>query len=109
MGIQSYREAVSKSAKSVTSPVVFFDRGIPDIAGYLRLMSLAVPSHVSEAARQFRYDRRVFIAPPWEDIFWQDAERRQTFAEAVATHEAMVQVYTESGYGLLPLPRSFRG
>jgi predicted ATPase len=71
--IQSYREAVSKSA---TSQVVFFDRGIPDVVGYLRLMSRPVPSHLSEAAHEFRYDRRVFIAPPWEDIFGQDAERR---------------------------------
>jgi predicted ATPase len=98
--IHSYRRA------SATSGLVFFDRGIPDVVGFLRLMSLPVPPLIDRAARELRYDRRVFIAPPWEDIFEQDTERRQTFAQAVATYEAMVQVYTGSGYDLTPLPRA---
>jgi predicted ATPase len=46
--------------------LVFFDRGIPDVAGYLLLLNRRVPDHVDRAARTFRYNRRVFIAPPWE-------------------------------------------
>ena len=37
---------------------------------------------------------RVFIAPPWRDIFAQDAERRQDFAEAERTYQAMAETYT---------------
>ena len=96
--IRSYRDALAMSQPA------FFDRGIPDVAGFLRLMSLPIPPAVTTAARRFRYDRRVFIAPPWQDIFEQDAERRQSFAESVATHDAMVHAYTASGYELLPLP-----
>lgn len=33
-----------------------------------------------------------------------DVERRQDFAEAEATYEAMVAVYTELGYELMMLP-----
>jgi predicted ATPase len=29
---------------------VFFDRGVPDMIGYLRLQGLAVPAHMSKAA-----------------------------------------------------------
>ena len=83
---------------------VFFDRGIPDVIGYLRLMALPVPGHMEEAARILRYNRMVFIAPPWGAIFGQDAERAQTFGEAEATHARMMEVYTEYGYGLVPLP-----
>jgi len=43
---------------------VFFDRGVPDVAGYLRLMKLPVPEHVEKAVKLFRYHRRVFLAPP---------------------------------------------
>ena len=85
---------------------VFFDRGMPDVAGYLRLLGLPVPAHVAKAVEAFRYNRRVFIAPPWPDIFRQDSERRQSFDEAVRTYEAMVATYDEYGYELIELPRS---
>lgn len=83
---------------------VFFDRGLPDIEGYLRLLGLPLPPHVRRAAERFRYNPRVFIAPPWLEIFRQDAERRQDFDEAVRTHDAMVAIYAEHGYELVPLP-----
>lgn len=96
--LRAYRIAVAAEGP------VFFDRGIPDIAGFLRLMSLPVPLHVHRAVREHRYNRRVFIAPPWPAIFDQDTERRQTFAEAAATYDVMVELYTEYGYDLLTLP-----
>ncbi|QDI73274.1 ATPase [Streptomyces calvus] len=83
---------------------VFFDRGIPDIVGYLRLEGLPVPDHVHTAARTFRYHRRVLIAPPWPEIYEQDSERKQSFAEAERTYEAMVAAYTAYGYELTHLP-----
>jgi predicted ATPase len=83
---------------------VFFDRGVPDVLGYLRLMRLPVPAHIERAAGVFRYSARVFIAPPWRAIFRQDAERRQDFPEAERTHAAMAETYTELGYELVTLP-----
>jgi predicted ATPase len=64
-----------------------------------------VPAHVQNASETFRYNRRVFIAPPWEEIFQQDRERKQDFAEAVRTHEIVVQTYVSLNYQLLELPR----
>ncbi|KWA73568.1 ATPase [Burkholderia ubonensis] len=92
-------------ARQARGPV-FFDRGVPDVIGYLRLSGLAVPAHAEAAARRFRYHRRVFIAPPWPDIYTQDAERRQDFAEAVRTCDAMVECYASYGYRLIELPRA---
>lgn len=83
---------------------VIFDRGVPDVSGYLRLCGLPVPAYITRAANLFRYQRRVFIAPPWREIFEQDAVRKQDFAEAQATYEAMVTVYTDLGYELVSLP-----
>lgn len=81
-----------------------FDRGVPDVVGYLRVSGLPVPSHVERAAQTIRYHRGVFIGPPWAAIFTQDAERKQSFAEAEATYRAMVDVYGDLGYDLAPLP-----
>lgn len=84
--------------------MAIFDRGIPDVTGYLRLSGLPIPPHVEKAAQTFRYNRRVFIAPPWPKIFTQDAERKQSPEEARATCEAMIETYSALGYELIPLP-----
>lgn len=88
------------------SGVVVFDRGVPDVLGYLRLSELPVPAHVVAAAESFSYHPRVLIAPPWPEIFAQDSERRQDPAEAERTYEAMAGLYTELGYELVHLPRA---
>jgi len=96
--LRSWHEAHNRKG-----PVIF-DRGVPDVSGYLHLCGLPVPAHVARAADLFRYQRRVFIAPPWREIFGQDAERKQDFSEAQATYEAMVTVYADLGYELVSLP-----
>lgn len=84
--------------------LVFFDRGVPDTIGYLRLCGLPVPDHVTSAARKFRYARRVFVAPPWPEIFTQDEERKQTLDEAERTFRSVTGVHAELGYELVALP-----
>jgi predicted ATPase len=85
--------------------LVFFDRGVPDVLGYLRLLDLPVAEHVRKAASTFRYNRRVFIAPPWPAIYRQDRERKQDFEAAVTTYEAVLATYTALGYDLVEIPR----
>ncbi|GEL68839.1 AAA family ATPase [Myxococcus virescens] len=92
-----------KEACELRRPVIL-DRGVPDVIGYLRVCGLPVPPHLWKAAELFRYNRRVFIAPHWPEIFAQDAERKQAPDEAEATYRSMVEVYTSLGYELLPLP-----
>jgi predicted ATPase len=98
--MRSYRTAKQQAG------IIFFDRGVPDVAGYLRLMKLPVPEYVVKAVEMFRYNSRVFIAPPWEEIFRQDHERKQDFDEAVRTYEALASTYAELGYQLVELPRA---
>ncbi|MFF5263946.1 AAA family ATPase [Actinomadura viridis] len=98
--LRSYRLA----AEGGGGPV-FFDRGVPDIVGYLRLERRPVPAHVDEAARAFRYHHRVFVAPPWPEIYERDEERKQSLEVAERTYESMVETYGEYGYDLVTLPR----
>ena len=93
------------AADDLSGPVIF-DRGVPDVAGYLRTIGRSVPSHVQRAMERFRYDDPVFLAPYWPEIFGPDRERRQDAAEARATAEAMRHTYTEAGYRLVELPRA---
>jgi predicted ATPase len=88
-----------------SSGPVFLDRGVPDVLGYLRLIGLPAPHHVQKAATEFRYHRRVFIAPPWKEIFQQDVERKQDFKEAERTYGALFATYKDLGYELVEVPR----
>ena len=97
--LRSYRAAAGHDG------AVLFDRGVPDVIGYLRLSEIKVPAHMLRAAELFRYNRQVFIAPPWPEIFVQDNERKQTVEDAVATYRALIDVYQGLGYELVELPR----
>jgi predicted ATPase len=100
MDMQSYR-----LAEQNVGPV-FFDRGVPDVLGYLHLMHIPVPEHMHNAARVFPYNHAVFIAPPWREIFQQDRERKQDFDEAIRTYDALVETYKAHNYELVEIPRS---
>jgi predicted ATPase len=96
--MRSYREAEASDGP------VFFDRGIPDMAGGYAMLGLGVPAHVRAAIAAFRYHPVVFLAPPWREIYSTDTERKQSFAEAERTCQAMAAAYTEAGYELIQLP-----
>jgi predicted ATPase len=97
--IRSYREAERNAGH-----LVFFDRGVPDAAGYFRLLGRATPHHFEVAVEAFRYRQRAFIAPPWPEIYTTDEERKQSFDEARRTFETLRTAYLEYGYELIELP-----
>jgi predicted ATPase len=84
---------------------VFFDRGVIDALGMLHEVS-PLPAHELEAMLStYRFHRSVFILPPWEAIYANDAERDQSFAEAVNVHARLVRWYRSCGYVLRDVPR----
>ncbi|MBY5986893.1 AAA family ATPase [Roseovarius atlanticus] len=94
-----------EDAQALSGPVIF-DRGIPDIVGYLTLCGLPVRPHVAAAAKAARYNVRVLLAPYWDEIFTQDTERKQGQAEAEATCAVMRETYIALGYEITELPRA---
>lgn len=100
------RDLGAYSAAQALSGPVIFDRGIPDIMGYLTLCGLPVPPHIAAAAKAARYNARVFLAPYWNEVFTQDTERKQTPTEAEATCAIMRETYTALGYQITELPRA---
>jgi predicted ATPase len=84
---------------------VFFDRGILELVGYCEMSGLGVPGHLRKAVEIFGYSETVFILPPWEEIYRGDEERVQDFREAVASFEALAEVYPKLGYRLVEVPR----
>ena len=71
--------------------------GIPDTLCYARMIGLANDEAIRSACEIYRYAPRVFIAPPWREIYETDSERKQDFDEAARTYDVMFQVYEECG------------
>lgn len=84
---------------------VFFDRGIPDVIGYIELCDLQPGKEMNGIVKNLRYHPIVFITPPWEEIYRNDPERKQSFSEAVETYKMMQKVYTRLGYQTVEIPR----
>ncbi|HQZ14097.1 MAG TPA: AAA family ATPase [Devosia sp.] len=101
--IRSYEEAHAAPG------LVFFDRGVPELMGYLRMSGRPVLPHFRKAAATCRYNRTVFAAPPWREIYVNDTERKQAFSEAVATYEACRGSYADAGYEVIDLPKASVG
>ena len=84
--------------------ITFFDRAIPDIIAYVRAGGLPVDASLYRAVRQYPYQQQVFMAPPWKEIYVNDSERWQTFAEAVTLHQALVATYQSLDFTIVDLP-----
>jgi predicted ATPase len=91
-------------AVTETEKPVFFDRGIPELAGYSRFVGDTPPPYLMQAIEACRYNKLVFAAPPWREIYVNDAERKQDFDEAIATYELCTQSYRDFGYRVIDLP-----
>lgn len=84
---------------------VFYDRGILD-ALYMLDASGALSRDVAAGhVKAFPYNPVVFLLPPWEAIYSVDAERDQTFQEAMAVFEGLKDWYSLWGYEPLEVPR----
>jgi predicted ATPase len=79
----------------------FFDRGLPDLIGYLNHGGLSAPEAWREVSRA--YTPSVFFAPPWREIYVNDAERPQTYAEAQELSAHVRNAYFDCGFRLIEL------
>lgn len=84
---------------------VFFDRGIWDTLGYMRLENIPVPELLITKAREMVYNNNVFILPPWKEIYENDPERKQTIEKAILTFECMKEIYQEFGFNIIEVPK----
>ena len=85
--------------------ICFFDRGIPDVFGYLEEGMHPVPASYIEAHEQCRYQKHVIVLPPWKEIFTNDSERPQTFQQSISLYQSLCRVYQRLGYTLHELPK----
>jgi len=82
---------------------VFFDRSWIDAASALE--HLTGEQILMRLARVHRYHRRVFLAPPWREIYVTDAERHHGLDMAAREYSRLVEAYSTIGYEVQVLPK----
>lgn len=86
-----------------TSGISIFDRSLIDAASALR--HLGDDRWYERLRSEFRYDNRVFLTPPWPEIYATDNARRHGFEDAVDEYQRLCRDYDDLGYDVVILPR----
>lgn len=105
-GVAFARRAIDLSIADLTAAEelpgwVFFDRGLIDAASYLQHLT---GKPLLDSLRH-RYNKTVFLTPPWREIYANDDGRRHRFADAVAEYERLYRVYPSLNYEISLLPK----
>ncbi|MDA3616607.1 AAA family ATPase [Polluticaenibacter yanchengensis] len=83
----------------------FFDRGILDAICYAGMIELTIPCDIEKIVRNSLYNKKVFMLPPWKEIYHTDSERKQDWEEAILTFEKMKETYINYGYEIIEVPK----
>lgn len=101
-----HRMVEQYEASTEKEGICFFDRGIPDIFGYLQNSGYPIPESHSTKLQACDFSQTVFILPPWPEIYTQDSERPQTYQDSVSLYKAIKSAYHEQGFTLFVVPKA---
>ena len=83
--------------------LIFLDRGIPDILAYMHYIGDSYPLFFDEECKNNKYTK-VFLLPPWEEIYQSDEERYENFEQAKLIYNHLKETYEKYGYELIEVP-----
>jgi predicted ATPase len=86
------------------SSILFFDRSFVDSACLLFDADDSAHKKINDTLNN-RFNNKVFFTPPWKEIYRKDAERDQTFDEAIRVYERLEKWYREHGYHIVIVPK----
>jgi predicted ATPase len=90
--------------RAADSSPTFFERGVVDAAGGLYGCGAIDRRAAAELIARFRYHPRIFVFPPWEEIYRTDSERDQSFEEAVSVYRRTLDWYIGFDYEIVEVP-----
>ena len=84
-------------AENFSCDHVFIDRGIPDVVAYMDFFGNDYPRVFTDVCREYVYEK-IFLLPPWKEIYVSDNERYENFEEAEIIYGHLKKSYEEAGY-----------
>ena len=94
-----------QKTKARKKDLVFFDRSIIDAVCYMKMEAISLDNDMQKTVKSCRYNKTVFLLPPWKEIFKADKERKQTWYEAILTYEQLKDAYKDAGYEVVEVRR----
>ncbi|ADQ16795.1 P-loop containing nucleoside triphosphate hydrolase [Leadbetterella byssophila DSM 17132] len=94
----------NRAKASQSYEVCFFDRGILAAVCYADMIGYVLSTETIEKVLNCSYYPKVFILPPWKEIYQTDNERKQDWQEAVHTYFQMKSTYEKHGYEVINVP-----
>ena len=83
---------------------VFFDRGLVDTAVALE-HAAQIPATTTLTGHR-RFHARVFLAPPWPEIYRTDAARKHGINQGIDEYHRLLKAYDRLGYAVVLLPKT---
>ncbi len=96
--VQQYKDADKKK-----SSIVFFDRGIPDVHGYMNYLGVDYPEQYKKMSEKYAYTH-VFMMPPWQKIYISDNERYESYEQSLAIYNHLEKTYKDLNYNVIEVP-----
>ena len=93
--------AMSVADYNMAQGLTFFDRGVVDAGVAITARGGDLPA---DAIAHCRYDR-LFLAPPWPEIYEMSDDRRHSLEKALHDYERVRLAYLNAGYDPIMLPR----
>ena len=90
-------------AEKNTSDTVFFDRGIPDVHGYMNYLGVDYPDNYIIESNKYRYSN-IFMMPPWQKIYITDNERYESYEQSLAIYNHLKKTYLDLDYKIIEVP-----
>jgi predicted ATPase len=85
---------------------IFFDRSHIDALSFCIRENIPPPAHWRRAAEVFRFNTKVFMVPPWPEIFRNDAERKHSFEDGLKEYPVLMETYCGLGYETVIVPKT---
>ncbi|MEL6810364.1 MAG: ATP-binding protein [Bacteroidota bacterium] len=90
-------------AEKLEQDYVFFDRGLPDVLAYMDLFDQTYGEDFIHVCKELVYDK-IFILPPWKEIFSTDEGRFETYEEGIDLYKHLTHRYSALGYQPIVVP-----
>jgi len=90
---------------TTTGGDVIFDRSLLDAVVWYHRTGTALPPAFEDVVDTHRYHGTVFLAPPWPEIFENDADRRHGLDQAMLEYQALLDRLPRMGYQIEIIPK----
>lgn len=95
----------ARTISAVFGGFIFFDRSYLEGIRYYKALNTTDTNKYDSFMNELRYFDIVYMAPPWEEIYCQNEERKHSFKKSFDDYERLLSFYPKYGYKTIELPK----